>query len=90
MNTPLRAISFTARRWSAQNITGDRAQRRHGGTALDPFEDRQHTDRGHNHDQGTTSSRALVFDHEGAVRAVAQREFRQHFPRPVDIGKNLP
>jgi glycerol kinase len=33
-------------------------------------------------DQGTTSSRALVFDHGGEVRAVAQREFRQIFPQP--------
>ncbi len=33
-------------------------------------------------DQGTTSSRALLFDASGAVRAVAQREFGQHFPRP--------
>ncbi len=33
-------------------------------------------------DQGTTSSRALVFDHGGAVQAVAQREFRQFYPRP--------
>lgn len=33
-------------------------------------------------DQGTTSSRAILFDHAGAVRAVAQREFRQHFPAP--------
>ena len=33
-------------------------------------------------DQGTTSSRAIVFDHAGAVRAVAQREFRQIFPQP--------
>ncbi|HTE16172.1 MAG TPA: glycerol kinase GlpK, partial [Burkholderiales bacterium] len=33
-------------------------------------------------DQGTTSSRAMVFDHAGAVRAVAQREFRQIFPCP--------
>ena len=32
-------------------------------------------------DQGTTSSRAIVFDHDGAVRAVAQKEFRQIFPR---------
>src|SRR5512144_3278630 len=32
-------------------------------------------------DQGTTSSRALVFDHAGAVRAVAQREFPQIFPQ---------
>ena len=33
-------------------------------------------------DQGTTSSRALLFDHEGAVRSVAQREFKQIFPQP--------
>jgi glycerol kinase len=33
-------------------------------------------------DQGTTSSRAIVFDHDGAIRAVAQQEFRQHFPQP--------
>jgi glycerol kinase len=33
-------------------------------------------------DQGTTSSRAILFDRAGAVRAVAQREFRQHFPAP--------
>jgi glycerol kinase len=33
-------------------------------------------------DQGTTSSRALLFDHEGAVRSVAQREFTQIFPEP--------
>jgi glycerol kinase len=32
-------------------------------------------------DQGTTSSRAIVFDHDGVVRATAQREFRQIFPR---------
>jgi glycerol kinase len=33
-------------------------------------------------DQGTTSSRAIVFDAGGAVRAVAQREFTQHYPHP--------
>ncbi len=33
-------------------------------------------------DQGTTSSRAMVFDHAGAVRAIAQRELRQIFPQP--------
>jgi glycerol kinase len=33
-------------------------------------------------DQGTTSSRAIVFDDSGAPVAVAQREFPQHFPRP--------
>lgn len=33
-------------------------------------------------DQGTTSSRAIVFDALGGVVASAQREFRQHFPQP--------
>lgn len=33
-------------------------------------------------DQGTTSSRAIVFDEQGHMRAVAQREFPQVFPRP--------
>jgi glycerol kinase len=33
-------------------------------------------------DQGTTSSRALLFDQGGAVRTVAQREFTQIFPHP--------
>jgi glycerol kinase len=33
-------------------------------------------------DQGTTSSRAILFDAEGKPHAVAQREFRQIFPQP--------
>jgi len=33
-------------------------------------------------DQGTTSSRAIVFDAQGAIRASAQQEFRQIFPQP--------
>jgi glycerol kinase len=33
-------------------------------------------------DQGTTSSRAIVFNHAGAVVSVAQQEFRQIFPQP--------
>ena len=33
-------------------------------------------------DQGTTSSRALLFDRDGAIKGVAQREFRQIFPHP--------
>lgn len=32
-------------------------------------------------DQGTSSSRAIVFDHKGEVRSVAQQEFRQIFPQ---------
>jgi glycerol kinase len=33
-------------------------------------------------DQGTTSSRAIIFDKKGSVTAVAQKEFTQIFPRP--------
>ena len=33
-------------------------------------------------DQGTTSSRAILFDRQGRIVASAQEEFRQHFPRP--------
>lgn len=33
-------------------------------------------------DQGTTSSRAIVFDHSGKICSVAQKEFTQHFPKP--------
>ncbi|HYH10670.1 MAG TPA: glycerol kinase GlpK [Thermoanaerobaculia bacterium] len=33
-------------------------------------------------DQGTTSSRAILFDRGGNVLAVAQREFRQFYPQP--------
>ncbi len=33
-------------------------------------------------DQGTSSSRAIVFDRAGCIRAVARQEFRQHYPRP--------
>ena len=32
-------------------------------------------------DQGTTSSRSILFDHAGAPCAIAQREFTQHFPQ---------
>jgi glycerol kinase len=32
-------------------------------------------------DQGTTSSRAIIFDHTGGFRASAQKEFQQIFPR---------
>lgn len=33
-------------------------------------------------DQGTSSSRAIVFDHDGRICATAQKEFPQHFPKP--------
>lgn len=33
-------------------------------------------------DQGTTSSRALVFDKNGNTKSIAQKEFTQYFPKP--------
>ena len=33
-------------------------------------------------DQGTTSSRAIVFDHEGNIVITSQKEFPQYFPKP--------
>ena len=33
-------------------------------------------------DQGTTSSRAIVFDQQGRIQTVAQKEFEQIFPQP--------
>src|SRR5512136_2594353 len=33
-------------------------------------------------DQGTTSSRTILFDRQARVKAVAQREFRQIYPQP--------
>jgi glycerol kinase len=36
-------------------------------------------------DQGTTSSRAMLFGRDGRVVAVAQREFPQIFPKPGDV-----
>ena len=39
-------------------------------------------------DQGTTSSRAIVFDHAGSVVSVAQQEFRQIFPQPGWVEHN--
>jgi glycerol kinase len=33
-------------------------------------------------DQGTSSSRSIVFDAGGSIVAVAQREFRQIYPQP--------
>ncbi|MFF4394357.1 glycerol kinase GlpK [Streptomyces sp. NPDC001480] len=47
-------------------------------------------------DQGTNSTRCILFDHHGRLVTVAQREHRQHFPRPgwvehdaVEIWRNL-
>jgi glycerol kinase len=33
-------------------------------------------------DQGTTSSRAIIFDKKGAIITTAQKEFKQYFPQP--------
>ncbi|WP_080832374.1 glycerol kinase GlpK [Cohnella massiliensis] len=33
-------------------------------------------------DQGTTASRAILFDRKGNPKAVAKKEFKQHYPRP--------
>ena len=33
-------------------------------------------------DAGTTSTRAMAFDRQGALRAIAQRELTQHYPKP--------
>ena len=39
-------------------------------------------------DQGTSSSRAIVFDHEGNIRSTAQQEFTQIFPEPGWVEHN--
>jgi glycerol kinase len=33
-------------------------------------------------DQGTTSSRAILFDRNGRIRQIAQKEFQQYYPQP--------
>ena len=39
-------------------------------------------------DQGTTSSRAIVLDHDGKICSVAQKEFTQYFPKPGWVEHN--
>jgi glycerol kinase len=39
-------------------------------------------------DQGTTSSRAILFNHQGAICKVEQKEFTQHFPKPGWVEHN--
>ena len=39
-------------------------------------------------DQGTSSSRAIVFDHQGQICSMAQREFTQYFPKPGWVEHN--
>jgi len=36
-------------------------------------------------DKGTTSSRAILFDHAGLIISSAQKEFRQIFPNPDGV-----
>lgn len=33
-------------------------------------------------DEGTTSTRAILFNHDGQIVGSAQREFTQYFPKP--------
>ncbi|WP_044023195.1 FGGY family carbohydrate kinase, partial [Bacillus sp. SG-1] len=39
-------------------------------------------------DQGTTSSRAILFNKKGEIVHTAQREFTQHFPQPGWVEHN--
>ena len=39
-------------------------------------------------DQGTTSSRAILFNHQGTICKVEQKEFTQHFPQPGWVEHN--
>src|SRR5262245_55135139 len=39
-------------------------------------------------DQGTTSSRAILFDHTGHVAGLAQKEFPQLYPKPGWVEHN--
>ena len=39
-------------------------------------------------DQGTTSSRCILFDHEGKICSMAQKEFEQYYPKPGWVEHN--
>ena len=39
-------------------------------------------------DQGTTSSRCILFDKTGDIQSVAQKEFEQYYPRPGWVEHN--
>ena len=39
-------------------------------------------------DQGTTSSRAILFDHDSRIVSTAQQEFTQYFPQPGWVEHN--
>ena len=36
-------------------------------------------------DQGTTSSRAIVFDRQGRIAAMSQHAFSQHYPQDLSL-----
>ena len=40
-------------------------------------------------DQGTTSNRFIIFDHDGQIVAVDQKEHEQIFPKPFWVEHNL-
>ena len=33
-------------------------------------------------DQGTTSCRCIIFEHDGTIKSLAQKEFTQYYPQP--------
>ena len=39
-------------------------------------------------DEGTTSARAVVFDHNGEIVSVSQNEFNQYYPKPGWLEQN--
>ena len=39
-------------------------------------------------DQGTTSSRAIIFDRDAKIKAIAQKEFEQYYPQPGWVEHN--
>ncbi len=39
-------------------------------------------------DQGTTSSRCILFDEMGSIRSMAQQEFEQIYPNPGWVEQN--
>ncbi len=39
-------------------------------------------------DQGTTSSRAIIFNHQGEQVGLSQKEFNQHYPQPGWVEHN--
>jgi glycerol kinase len=39
-------------------------------------------------DQGTTSSRAILFNKQGEIVHIAQKEFKQYFPKPGWVEHN--